>query len=163
MKCIQTGPRKTAGAAFHFLYGQDAGFRDLYVGPSFGSHQQGLLLIPQKHTAKAHLSWAKGQLHDHYLPDPRLKCVLHVNPPEVLFASEQAAWVTASPRDTVKSYSRYQVVTAFVLVKCVQARISIFIGTSGVSDKAREPLQGTRTFAALRGVGVGVGPVGGPK
>jgi len=60
--------------------------------------------------------------------------------PEVLLASEQAAWVTASPRDTVKSYSRYQVVTAFVLVKCVRARISIFIGTSGVSDKTRETL-----------------------
>jgi hypothetical protein len=68
------------GAAFHFFYGQDAGFRDLYVGPSFGSHQQGLLLVPQKHTAKAHLGWAKGQLHDHFLPDPRLECVLHVTP-----------------------------------------------------------------------------------
>ena len=68
------------GAAFHFLDGQDTGFRDLYVGPSFGSHQQGLLLFPQKHTAKAHLGWAKGQLHDHYLSDPRLKWVLHVPP-----------------------------------------------------------------------------------
>ena len=77
------------GAAFHFLYGQEAGFRDLYVGPSFGSHQQGLLLVPQKHAAKAHLGWAKGQLHDHYLADPRLKCVLHVNPREVLLPASR--------------------------------------------------------------------------
>jgi hypothetical protein len=48
------------GATFHFLYGQDPGFRDLYVGASFGSHQQGLRLVSQKHAAKAHLGWAKG-------------------------------------------------------------------------------------------------------
>ena len=84
-------------------------------------------------------------------------------PPRGAVASEQAAWVTASPRDTVKSYSRLSGGNRLVLVKCVRARISIFIGTSGVSDKTRETLQGTRTFAALRGVGVGVGPVGGPK
>jgi hypothetical protein len=57
-------------------------------------------------------------------------------PPEVLFASEQAAWVTASPRDTVKSYSRLSAGNRFVLVKCVRARMPIFIGTSGVSDQA---------------------------
>jgi hypothetical protein len=60
--------------------------------------------------------------------------------PEVLLASEQAAWVTASPRDTVKSYRRLSGGNRLVLVKCVRARISIFIGTSGLSDQARETL-----------------------
>jgi hypothetical protein len=44
-------------------------------------------------------------MHDHRLSDPRFKCILHVTS-ELLFASERAALVTASPRDTVKSYSR---------------------------------------------------------
>ena len=61
-------------------------------------------------------------------------------PPEVLFAREQAAWVTAGPRDTVKSYSRLSGGNRLVLVKCLPARISIFIGASGVSDQARETL-----------------------
>ena len=60
--------------------------------------------------------------------------------PEVLLASEQAAWVTASPRDTVKSYRRLSGGNRLVPVKCVRARISIFIGTSGLSDQARETL-----------------------
>ena len=51
---------KTAGGASHFLYGQDPGFRDLYVGANFGSHQQGLRLVPQQHTAHTHLDLAKS-------------------------------------------------------------------------------------------------------
>ena len=125
------------GAAFHFLYGQDAVFRDLNVGPSFESHQQGLLLVPQKFTAKADFGWAKGQLHNHNLSDPGLKCVLHVSVPEVLFASERAAWVTAGPRNTVKSYSRLSGARRPVFVERVQDGI---VGTSVASNQARETL-----------------------
>lgn len=37
---------ETAEGAPRFLYGQDPGLRDLYVGASFGSHQQSLRLVP---------------------------------------------------------------------------------------------------------------------
>lgn len=60
-KVHSKGPRReTAGAASHFLYGQDPGFRDLYVGASFGSHQQGARLVPEQPAAQAHLDLAKG-------------------------------------------------------------------------------------------------------
>jgi len=53
-------PRETAGAASHFLDGQDPGLRDLYVGANFGPHQQGARLVPEQPAAQAHLDLAKS-------------------------------------------------------------------------------------------------------
>jgi hypothetical protein len=73
-------PGEIAGASPHFLYGQDPGFRDLYVGASCRSHQQRLCLVPQQHTAQAHLDLSKSKLHHYLLSNPRFKCILHVAP-----------------------------------------------------------------------------------
>ena len=151
-------------AAPHFLYGQDLGFRDLYVGASFGPHQQGFRLVPQQHTAQADLDLAKAQLHDHLLSYPRFKCVLHAAP-EVFAIRGQAACVTASSIGTVKSYSELLVREPHdrCRTRTFESGCAPAICTNNAGEQIGAMPQGMRTFAELKGLGVGVGPAGEPK
>jgi hypothetical protein len=107
---------------------------------------------------------AKAQLHDHLLSYPRFKCTLHVAP-KFLPISEQAALVTASPIDTVKSYSWLSVREPHdcCRTRTLESGCAPVICATGVCEQIGEMPQGMRTFAALKGLGVGVGPAGGPK
>jgi len=59
---FKRAPRKTVEAAFHFLYGQDAGFSRSLCRAQLRVSSEGLLLVPQKHSRAGSPWWAKGQL-----------------------------------------------------------------------------------------------------
>lgn len=89
-KARQEGaPLETFRTSFDFFYGQEPGFGDFDVGAGFRSHQQGLFLVPQQHTSQAYLGWAKTQLHDYLLPNPRFKRVPHAASQFFVFVSGQ--------------------------------------------------------------------------
>jgi hypothetical protein len=154
--------RETAGGASHFLYGQDPGFRDLYVGANFGSHQQGVRLVPQQHAAQAHLDLAKSQLHDHLLSNPPFKCILHTA--RGLVPRRGSMGDSQSDRYCQKLWLATGEKPPCSIRDEVHPNLDE--RTSSVRDVGKqtgETLQRMRTFAALKGLGVGVGPAGEPK
>lgn len=72
--------------------------------------------------------------------------------------------MTANPMDTVKSYSSLRVRPPSGRDRAPFGQnVDEHTQSAGGVDKQEKTLQGTRTFAALKGLGVGVAPVGGPK
>ena len=140
VKRIQTGAKEDCGSGVSLPLWPRRGFSRSLCRAQLRVSSAGSSLGPAK-TCREGSPWL-GQrpvarpLFGRSTIEMRSAC----QPPRGAVASEQAAWVTASPRDTVKSYSRLSGGNRLVLVKCVRARISIFIGTSGVSDQARETL-----------------------